>query len=118
MRKISNIAWYELHEFLDSDEILERICFGGFKNGGFEDGHWSFDEDEPEPKVPIELRGIPLKPETARPYMITWSFDDRDFNYAIIAWTNKRTIFTVEYDNTVTLGGVPRHPIQTIPEYL
>jgi len=101
-------AYDELIEYLDDDEEISCLIFGGW--GGYSDDHLG--------RIPPDKIGVIMSLEEAKPYMQTWEFwggYGAPECYAMYAWTNKRVIFVSEYDGSTQLNSVPNRPIKTIP---
>lgn len=57
--------------------------------------------------------------DEAKKYMTGWSFAaTEDDCYPAYIWTNKRIFFVHEYDGSILLMDLPRHPTDGMAHYI
>ena len=96
---MSKTAWQQLMELvLEGDELLAvRLLFGDGSPAGCENAN-----------------GMLLSPGQAYPLMQSWAFYDSElyrwYDDGLVAWMNRRVIYSENYDMMISLKWVPRHP--------
>lgn len=114
-------ALTDLREYLQKNEVVEKIVFGpwGWGSRPDEEGNWEARYGEPKDSIPTNRRGVPLCMEEAAPLMGGWSFlggFGAPDCYATYIWTNQRVIWVTQYDGATGLDSMPRHPQDCIPD--